>query len=164
MAKTDLTAQRLRELLHYDPETGVFTRLTRTSNSVRVGTVAGTAHKDGMIHIFVMGSVYKAHRLAWLYMTGEWPKNEIDHIDGNNANNAIANLRDVSRRMNQENQRVARKNNVSGLIGVMRNHKRWAAQIRTNGTRICIGTFDTKEQAHEAYIQAKRMLHEGCTI
>ena len=88
-----LTAARLRELLQYDPETGVFTRLVKTSNGIKVGDVAGTADARGYILIRVDGWLHLAHRLAWLHMTCEWPKGMIDHINGVRDDNRWSNLR-----------------------------------------------------------------------
>ena len=87
MAKTDLTAERLREVLHYNPETGVFTRL-KTEKNWRSGDIAG-GFRAGYIQIRVDGAKYSAHRLAWLYAYGVNPIDEIDHIDGNKSNNSI---------------------------------------------------------------------------
>ena len=167
MAKTDLTAQRLREVLHYDPETGIFTWIKPTSRRVKVGGKAGTPWLDGRIQLRVDGKICKAARLAWLYVTGEWPEHEIDHIDGNSANDRFANLRDVDRTTNQHNMRRANKNSKSGLLGAAWNpaNRSWRARIMANGRVKEIGSFQTKEDAHEAYVIAKRELHAGgCTI
>lgn len=167
MAKADLTAQLLRELLHYDQETGVFTRIVRTSNRINVGAVAGTRRPDGYLKISLLDSAFLAHRLAWLYVTGDWPKWQIDHINGVRSDNRWANLRDVPPYVNQGNQRVAHaKNKSSGLLGVTWNARKnkWAAQISATGKQIHIGLFDRPEDAHAAYLDAKRRLHEGCTI
>lgn len=166
MATTDLTAQRLRELLSYDPETGAFTRLVSTCNRVKVGDVAGTLHHEGYIHIRVGGVIRRAHRLAWLYMMGQWPADEIDHINGRRSDNRWANLRDVSKRNNLENQRRAQAGNKSGLLGVdyRANLGKWTAQIQVNGKKRHLGTFDTPELAHAAYTEAKRELHAGSTL
>lgn len=165
--KPELTAGRLRELLHYDPETGVFTRLARTSNSIKVGDVAGTADSDGYIQISVDGVLYRAHRLAWLYMTGAWSKGVIDHVNGVKGDNRFANLRPATNAENQQNQRRAQSSNKLGLLGVCRvcrEGKRFKAQIMVDGRQIYLGTFDTPEQAHAAYLAAKRRLHSGCTL
>jgi hypothetical protein len=164
MARTPLTAHQLRELLAYDPITGVFTRLARTANSVKVGSVAGSDDGSGYLRICVSGSVQKAHRLAWLYVYGLWPTGDIDHIDGNPSNNRIANLRDVTTSVNMQNQRRARSDNASGFLGVSRVKDRWRADINTNGKSFYIGLFDSPAVAHAAYIDAKRELHEGNTI
>ena len=161
MAKTDLTAQRLRELLHYDPETGKFLRIQRPE------AIIGRDNGEGYLLIFVNGKRHRAHRLAWLYMTGEWPAFDIDHIDGNRANNAFCNLRDVRRSKNLQNQRAAKSSNKSsGLLGVTWNKRRktWLAQIFFDGKNHTIGGFESPKEAHAAYLDAKRVHHEGCTI
>ena len=122
MATADITAQRLRELLHYDPETGHFTRKVRTAQRHRVGDradlVSTTGNLAGYYRVALGGTKYLAHRLAWFYVHGMWPAGEIDHIDADRGNNRIANLRDVPAQMNKENFRRARVDNRSGLLGV----------------------------------------------
>ena len=164
MADANLTAALLRERFHYNPTTGVFTRLVRTSNFCKLGP-AGMATKRGNVAICVGGKKRAAHRLAWLYMTGEWPKHEIDHIDGNPLNNCFANLREATGAQNKQNQHRPHIDNVSGFLGVFRHGKnragqiRWRARIQLDGKSIHIGLFDSPEAAHAAYLDAKRRLH-----
>jgi hypothetical protein len=166
--KPELTAERLRELLHYDQETGIFTWTQRPSEMARKcapGAVAGSVCKvHGYVYIGIDWVKHPAHRLAWLYVRGEWPQFDIDHIDGDRANNRIGNLRDVSRSVNLQNARKARSDSQSGLLGALRNRNRWMSRIKANGRMIHLGSFDTPEEAHAAYLAAKRKLHEGCTI
>lgn len=162
MAKINLTAEELRSLLSYCMESGIFSRLTGRKK----GLPAGSCNR-GYFYIGLggrNGDVFAAHRLAWLYVHGSWPIGEIDHIDGNPSNNAITNLREVSRIRNAQNQRKPRTSNTHGFFGVWRNKKRWGCSIRVNGKRFHIGTFDTPEEAEAAYIAAKRELHPACTI
>lgn len=161
-----LTQQRLKEILRYDEETGLFFRKVASAQSVRVGDVAGSLKKDGYIFISVDGRIYRAHRLAWLYIHGEWPKNELDHIDCVRSNNRISNLRDVDRITNSTNARVGRINGTSGLLGVSwdRVNKKWVAQITSGGKNKKIGRFEKKEDAYSAYLSEKRRLHSGCVI
>ncbi|WP_217901293.1 HNH endonuclease signature motif containing protein [Rhodoferax sp. TH121] len=165
--KTELTAERLRELLHYDPETGVFTwAKARKGQKAPAGSVAGYLEKDGHWGICVVGRHYRAHRLAWLYVHGSWPANEIDHRNGIKTDNRITNLRDATRTVNAENLRQAKSNNSCGLLGVYL-HKSsglWHARIKVGGKVTSLKYHGTKEAAHEVYIRAKRELHEGCTI
>ena len=159
----ELTAERLRELLHYDPETGVFTRLVR-SGPAKVGDVAGTADTHGYIQISVDGALYLAHRLAFLWMTGEWPPHQVDHINGVRADNRFANLRPATNAENMQNVRRPYSSNRIGLLGVCRHGNRFRATIKVDGRCIHLGTFDAPEQAHAAYLAAKRKLHAGCTL
>ena len=167
-----ITADRLREIYNYNPDTGIFTRAICLNRRWPVGTVAGTlrkkGHGAGYVSINCGGVVYLAHRLAWLYVTGEWPKQLIDHINGDPADNRFCNLRDVSQVENQQNRRKPKHGTTSALLGVYRaqrtTKRQWYAAIRANGIRFHLGTFQTEEQAHAAYLAAKREMHEGCTI
>lgn len=165
MRRQDLTPERLRELLHYEPEVGVFS-WKAPRRGVRPGRT-GNVRPDGYIRIGIDGVNYLAHRLAWLYMTGGWPTIDVDHRDGNPSNNQFINLRDVSQQMNIENIRAATKRNrSSGLLGVSF-HARdslWRARIRIDGKDRTIGYFKTPEAAHSAYLEVKRKKHAGCTI
>lgn len=165
MATPNLTAARLRELLHYNPDSGLFTWVVSTTRRIRVGAIAGTLVKEGYVSIGVDRDLHRAHRLAWLYVYGEWPKHDIDHINGNRSDNRIANLRDVTRTVNLQNLRLAHKDKQSNApLGVYTDKKKWAAAIRVNGERVRLGNFNTPEEAHAAYLEAKRKHHEGCTI
>jgi hypothetical protein len=165
MATTDLTAQRLRELLHYDPATGVFTRNTSSGTRWKAGQIAGSV-TEGYWAIRVDGRLYKSHRLAWLYVYGHWPFEQIDHIDGNCSNNAISNLRDVSNAANQQNLHGAHRDSASGLLGVFFHKERslWVAKICVNGKPLHLGRFTSAEEAHHAYIAAKRKYHASSTL
>lgn len=148
-----LTADRLRELLDYDPETGVFTWRVSRSN-VHAGTTAGSAHRVmGYRLIRVDGHKYMAHRLAWLYTTGRWPLGEIDHINRDGLDNRIVNLRDASRSQNAGNQK-RRTTNTSGLKGASPLRGKWQGKICVRGEQIYLGLFDTPEAAHAAYCAA----------
>ena len=159
-----LTYERLRDVLHYDPETGVWTWLVRTSSRIEVGDVAGTVDASGYLKLQVDGVLYRAHRLAWLWMTGEWPPQFVDHINGVKGDNRWSNLRPATPSENQQNQRRAQSHNKLGMLGVRRYRKRFKAQIKVDWRQIHLGTFDTPDQAHEAYIAAKRRLHPGNTL
>lgn len=162
-----LTQERLKQLLDYYPETGLFTWKIANSKRTHAGDIAGSPSKKGYILIGIDGRVYRAHRLAWLYVNGCWPKNFIDHINSNKTDNRIANLRDVDGKTNMENQtRASSQNKSSGVIGVSREQgrRRWRAHITTNKKMIHLGYFDTIEEASDAYIAAKRKIHQGCVI
>ncbi|PZQ77959.1 MAG: HNH endonuclease [Variovorax paradoxus] len=161
---TVLTVERLRELLHYDPETGVFTwTLQPRRRALPRGNVAGTVQR-GRVQIIIDQKSYRAHRLAWLYMKGEWPSNEIDHIDGNGLNNKFGNLRDVSTKVNQQNKRRPKAGTHLGVQGVNKVYRRFRAKLHVEGRSLHLGYFSTPEEAHAAYVCAKRQLHAGCTI
>lgn len=159
----EITKERLREVFTYNPMTGLFVRNapTRGCNSK---TPVGSANQHGYIRITVDGRRYMAHRLAWLYMTGEWPSESVDHIDGNPANNAWVNLRDVSASVNMQNQRRARRDNRTGLLGVVVNGSGFQARIKVAGKIEILGQFQSKEVAHSAYVARKRLSHPGCAI
>lgn len=164
-AEKAITACRLRELLSYDENTGIFTRLVRTSNRINVGDVAGYLRPDGYVRILVDGQRWLAHRLAWIYVYGTPPIGEVDHINQKRADNRICNLRDESTITNQHNQRRAHRQSKTGLLGASpyRNGS-FVAQISVAGTSHFLGLHSTPEAAHEAYVQAKRRLHKGCTL
>lgn len=141
-----LTAERLRELLLYDPTNGVF----RQHSGHAVG-----ARDHGYIRIKLDGKKYYAHRIAWLYRYGYWPSGVVDHVDGNGENNAIANLRSCGQSQNQANRRLT-NNSRLGLKGVTRNHARFMAQITVNRAVRYLGTFDSPQDAHAAYMRAAK--------
>lgn len=166
MAAADLTAARLRELLSYDPDTGTF-RWRYSRQKAKAGSVAGSLHRTaGYILIGIDGHHHYAHRLAWLYTTGGWPSNTIDHIDGDRKNNRWSNLRDVPHSVNVENVRKPRRHSASQLLGARQCKKsgRWDSHITINKRLIYLGSFATAREAHEAYLAAKRERHAGCTI
>jgi AP2 domain. len=118
---------------------------------------------DGYIYIGLMKAHFLAHRLAWFWVHGEWPPLLIDHLNGVRDDNRIANLRQADRRLNMENRR-RESYNVTGLLGVKPNGKGFSARIGVRGVEHHLGTFKTPEEAHAVYVEAKRRLHEGCTI
>lgn len=161
-----LTAERLRELLDYNPETGALTRLTRPAQRSRIGDVVGWTGAYGYTIVAVDGRDYLAHRLAWLHVHGRWPTADIDHINGDRADNRLENLREVTRGQNLQNQRRARRDNRTGILGVSYRADRgsWRAHIGAGGRQHHLGTFATPQEAHDAYVTAKRRLHEFGTL
>lgn len=160
---TELTAEVLRSKLDYSPETGVFTWRVRAGKAWP-GRVAGSPDSYGHTQIRINTRKYAAHRLAWLYMTGAWPADMVDHIDGDPANNAFRNLREADNRLNQQNHRKAKRTNKTGLLGVSRKAKCSTARIKVGDRVLFLGCFATDEEAHAAYLNAKRRFHPGCTI
>lgn len=156
------SADEVRDLLTYSPDSGVFS-WARPRGSARAGKPAGT-DVDGYVSIVIRGSSYKAHRLAWLLHYGRWPTCDIDHINGVRSDNKISNLREATRRVNNQNRRAPNQNNKCGFLGVSRQGRRYSANIGTNGVMRRIAWFDTPEEAHEAYLAAKRALHPGSTL
>ncbi len=153
--RPELTAEKLRELLNYDPDTGIFTWKVSTSNRVKVGDAAGSLDGGGYQQISVQSRLYKAHRLAWLHMHGTWPKLDIDHINRNRSDNRITNLRDVSHKQNHQN----RSDNASGHPGVSW-HKltsRWQVKIMHNYKQIHLGCFSILEEAIAARKAAEKL-------
>jgi hypothetical protein len=154
-----ITAEHLRELLNYDPATGVFIWKERRKG-VRVGAVAGSIYSTGYRAIKIDQRHYLAHRLAWLYVRGEWPIVDIDHINRQRADNRITNLRPATRSQNQANVPIWRTSS-SGYRGVTRRRSgRWGAGINAHGRRIELGTFGTPEEASAAY-RAAAVAHYG---
>lgn len=155
----ELTAERLRELINYDPETGIFTwRVSR--KRARAGNLVGNFNADGYLQAKVLYKLYRLHRLAWLYVYGTWPKEEIDHINRIRTDNRISNLREANRIENGQNRSIS-KANTSGYKGVYWNktEKKWHAQIRVNGLRIHLGHYKNIEDAHNAYVEAAKKYH-----
>lgn len=153
---------RLRELLSYDPDTGLFVWRVNKRGHRKTGDIAGSLDKSGYWIIRLDQRNYPAHRLAWLYMTGEWPAHHIDHRDLDKANNRWANLRQATVSQNLANRRKY-KNNQSGFKGVIwhARDKRWRADIRKNGKGYFLGNFRTPEEAHAAYrVAAERLYGE----
>lgn len=124
----------------------------------------GHASKAGYLRLIVDHQYYPAHHLVWLIERGQLPDQQIDHIDGDRSNNRIGNLRQVSPVVNSQNQRKAHRTSSTGLLGASPAYKSWRAQIKVYGRNIHLGMFKSPEEAHAAYVRAKRVLHRGCTI
>lgn len=154
MIEHPIDAATLRRLLSYDPEMGNFVWIGKTGRSTQVGTRAGRTDRNGYRGINIMNRKYAAHRLAWLYMTGEWPKQQIDHINGKRDDNRFSNLRDVSSSENRRNSRRS-NNNRSGHTGVSfdKSTDKWRAVIKIDGKQKEIGRF---RRISEAIVARKR--------
>lgn len=157
--KGELTQDVLKKLLFYDPETGLFKRRVHTSNRIKVGEVAGSPTKRGYIAIYLMGKLYKAHRLAWLYSYGVWPPSWIDHINRITHDNRLQNLRLSTPKQNSQNRIKSNRVSLSGILGSSRSGKKFTARISFNGKSQYLGTFDSAELAHSAYMRAKHENH-----
>jgi hypothetical protein len=150
-----LTQERLKSLLHYDPETGVFTRLVPVSPNTNAGDVAGYINGKGYVNLRVDGMQYQAHRLACLYMTGTMPDLDIDHIDLVKTNNTWRNLRPATQALNNANKAIQSNNRV-GYKGVSLHNggPKYRSDVKVNGKKKYLGCFYTAEEAHAAYVKA----------
>lgn len=158
----DLTATYVRSILSYDPLTGILTWKRREDarpqwNGVFAGKPAGALHPNGYIIISINNRLYRAHRLAWLIMTGEWPLNEIDHKYRNRADNRWHMLREATHAQNAYNMKRSPKSGFKGVI--LGPAGRWHAQITYNFRNIFLGSFATKEQAAKTYDEAAKQLY-----
>lgn len=159
-----MNATELRERVCYDPLTGLMTWRKSNGSRAVVGGLIGTNSSKGYLTCELDHKHFKIHRLAWLYMTGQWPNGQIDHIDGDKKNNRIANLREASNGLNKQNMRRPRRDNKTGFLGVSQDGGRFRAEIGVEGANVYLGMFATPQAAHAAYIEAKRRLHPGCTL
>jgi hypothetical protein len=152
-------AARVRELLAYDRATGVFLRRLD-------GAQVGLPDATGYGHLTIDAEQYLAHRIAWLYVRGVWPTHGIDHRDGDKGNNKFLNLRDVDQRINTQNQRRAKADNESGLLGAhfRKDTGKFASRIKAPDRIHYLGCYESAQEAHETYVKAKRLLHKGCTL
>lgn len=157
--RVHVTPQRVRELLSYDATSGAIKRVADGSDAVFFNA-------RGYGYVSVEGRPYLAHRIAWAHYYGRWPDGVVDHIDHNKANNSIANLRDVSHRENCQNIVRPPKHNTTGLLGVSltQNGQRFRAYLKVLGRQVSLGTYDTAEEAHAAYLRAKNTHHAGNTL
>jgi len=160
-----ITKDRLMEVMYFDESIGALRWKNGDRNKTK-DAIAGCLQKGGYRRIKVDGAHYLAHRLIWVYFNGFMPDKFIDHIDGNPLNNRINNLRIVDMTGNKQNTRVSPSHNTSGYLGVSwrKESNKWLAQISVNTKKKHIGLFDTAEDAHQAYLKTKRLLHATCTI
>lgn len=165
--KFKLDAERVRQVLDYDPAIGVFRWRWRADvrkewNTRYAGMIAGSPSSAMYSAITIDCTSHLAHRLAWFYTTGSWPHADIDHIDMDRSNNRIANLREATRSENMHNI-GAPANNTSGVKGVCwhRRSKKWDARIEAGGRRINLGCFANLDDAARAYAEAAQK-HHGC--
>jgi hypothetical protein len=158
MTERIITQERLKELLHYNPDTGIFIWKVKKSR-VSIGDTAGSrCHKYLTVKLDQVR--YLSHRLAWLYVYGEWLNKDIDHINRVTTDNRICNLRPATRSENSQNRGI-QSNNKFGLVGVSecKRTNKYRAYITINKKFIALGTYETPELAHEAYLMAKLKIH-----
>lgn len=154
-----LTHEYLVTRLNYNPETGIFTWLKVKSSRVKIGDIAGSLQYEGYHRVRIYNKEYLAHRLAWFYVYREWPKGQIDHINGIKNDNRIKNLRDVSHSINGQNQTKHRNGHLVGTTWCKRD-KKWRSYIYINGKRKHIGVFLSQQEAHMAYLLKARELNK----
>ena len=154
---SDLTQARLKELLSYDPDTGIFVWIKSTDKRISIGAVAGIVNNRGYRRIKIDGKHRRAHRLAWLYVHGVWPDGELDHMNRDKLDNRISNLRIATRSENLQNTNI-RKNNTSGVKGVWLNkvRRKWVASVHINRKYKHLGHFNTIEEATAARQAAEK--------
>lgn len=154
----ELTQELLKEYLHYDPETGIFTWKKKTAYNTSKMEIGGKAGRNcrGYIYIGLFKKEYRAHRLAWLYVYGTLPKNNIDHINGDKSDNRIFNLRDVTQRLNNQNFAIHRGGRLPGTCFIKDKNK-WRARVDIKEQKIHIGYYGTEKEAHEAYMEYLRV-------
>lgn len=162
---TDLTAEALRLLVTYDSQTGELCQRNATGRHGcwKAGRAMGSLAPTGYMTIRLHRRLHQAHRLVWLYVHGQWPSHDIDHINGIRTDNRIENLRDVPNEVNRQNTKRARVDSRSSVQGVRYDGRRghYVAQIRHKGRRHYLGSFGSPDAARAAYVAAKTKLHEG---
>lgn len=164
--KIVLDYERLKQSLSYDPETGVFTWIKKGRGRMRFfGKPAGRINPAGYSHIEIDGSDYYAHRLAWLYVHGSWPANQIDHKNGLRSDNRLANLQEATNSSNGQKKLKYFDTTSPLLTGVRKPlaHCGWIAELRFQGKSLRVTGFDSPEEAHAMYVELKRRLHDLCS-
>lgn len=153
-----ITQEYLQSIIDYNINTGEF-YWKKQKQGRKISKIINTLDRRGYVVIKIDRVQYLAHRLAWLYMTGEWPENEIDHKDLNKSNNKWENLREANRQENNRNRRMP-KNNTTGFKGVYKVRDKYIARIQHNGIKFNLGTYGTKEEAFAAYKIKADELHK----
>jgi hypothetical protein len=159
MAQDIISPAELSALFSYEPDTGVI-------RSRKTGKPIGCENDRGYLKWRIRGREYKLHRMAFALMLGAWPEFFVDHVNGIKSDNRWRNLRDVPEKMNTQNQVRPRRDNTSGFLGVSLSRKagKFRAAIELDGRTRHLGHFSSAEEAHAAYVAAKRRYHEGCTL
>ena len=160
MAKPNFTQEELCAEMHYDASTGIFTRL-KYRGVPKTVPASLKIDKDGYAVLKFRGASFLAHRLAWFYVHGFWPKEYIDHKNGDPADNRLCNLRESTNSENQQNLKARRENTAGKLLGTAwhKRKRKWIARIGIGRERIFLGYYPTAEEAHEAYLSAKTDIH-----
>lgn len=165
MSYKELTRARLKEVVHYNENTGEMLWIKPTSARVKIGDKVGNNDGKGYLQTCIDGRRYRVHRLVWLWVYGVFPTYHIDHIDRDRTNNKLSNLRDLPQALNNQNIGVTRAN-TSGFLGVSwsKEMRKWEARISINNKTRVIGYFDKPENASNAYRLAKQTHHKGAVL
>jgi mRNA-degrading endonuclease RelE of RelBE toxin-antitoxin system len=159
-----ITQKRLKEVLHYNPDTGIFVWQIALSKNINVGGIAGTI-SHSYIRIQIDKKLYRAHRLAWLYVKGVWPKVDIDHKDTIKHHNWINNLREATKSENGQNRIKSNSNSKTGVLGITQiKSGKYRVQMHINGKQEFLGDFSTLKIAKGVRDRAKRKHHSTCTL
>lgn len=145
------TLDTLKQILEYDPISGLLIWKVRRNSKTLIGNIAGSLLPTGYIRIYIDKVQHMAHQLAWLFTYGEWPNPMLDHIDGNRSNNRIENLRISNARINQLNRIEHRNGNLPGTFQTKR--LTWVSRININGKKVTLGSFKTEEEANQVYLK-----------
>ncbi len=165
MANRILTVEYLRERLSYDKDTGALIyKAQRGKRKAGDRADRKSLHPAGYWRVCLLGDWFWAHRVVWLYLYSEWPQHDVDHINGDKSDNRECNLRSVTHSENQQNMVSATKASKTGVMGIHKQKTSYIASISVGGTCKYLGSFKTTEEAHEAYLIAKRQYHSCCTI
>lgn len=152
-----ITIDYINSILRYEPTLGkIYWRFSRGPNII--GKEAGTLHPSGYRYVRINGKDYRTHRLIWLLETGNWPEYGIDHINRIKDDNRFCNLRDIPQSLNTQNKGI-REDNKTGFAGVIKVRNKFGTKVTVNGKQICLGLFDSAEEAHEAYLIGKMKYH-----
>jgi hypothetical protein len=158
-----LTYEEVKEMFDCDPEKGIL--IWKNCSSIRPlnGTIAGNLQSSGYVVVQIKAKDYRYHRVIWLLVTGKWPENQIDHINGIRNDNRFCNLREATQSQNGAN--TLSRSNSSGYKGVTKTRKKWVARISLNNKRMTIGRYNTPEEAHAAYVaKAKELFGEYAKV
>lgn len=166
MKFSSISIDRLRELLSYDPTNGEFRWRKNLKGTARLGALAGGKNHADYRRVRLDGVDLLLHRCAWAFHHNEWPTHILDHINGDRSDNRICNLRLSNNVQNMQNRRLSTSHNATHLLGAhkTRNPAKFRAKITVDGRQIVLGVFDTAIEAHQVYVEAKRVMHPGCTI